>query len=94
MNESLNTRLMFSMAGHSYPGLRLQQIADALNESSSTVLRGLQRMRDDGIAEQTESKTWRLTPRLVQIAIKHAHEVEREERKLADFKSRFSRTTD
>lgn len=51
-------------------------------------------MRDDGIAEQTESKTWRLTPRLVQIAIKHAHEVEREERKLADFKSRFSRTTD
>lgn len=96
MNESLNTRLMFALAGHSYRGLRLKQVAKLVDESSPTTLRGLERMREDGLAEQLqdESKAWRLTPRLIQLAFKHMKELEREDQHFSDFQSRYSRISD
>ena len=91
--QSIFARLLFGLAGHSYRGLRLQQIAEGIGESPSTTLRNLQAMEADGLVEKTplDDKCWRLTPRVVQVSILHSHEVLREEQALQEFKQRYSR---
>lgn len=91
--QSIFARLLFGLAGHSYRGLRLQQIADGIGESAATTLRNLQSMEADGLVERTplDDKCWRLAPRVVQVSIAHSHEVLREEQALQEFKQRYSR---
>lgn len=90
---SITARLLFGLAGHSYRGLRLQQIAEGIGESPSTTLRALQRMAEDGLVERAplEKDSWRLAPRVVQIATAHAQEVMREQSQLDEFHQRFTR---
>lgn len=90
---SIFARLIYGLAGHSYRGLRLQQIADGIGESPSTTLRNLERMAEDGLVEKTphDDKAWRLSPRVVQVATAHAQEVLREQRELDEFNQRFTR---
>lgn len=92
--KSIFARLLFGLAGHSYRGLRLKQIAEGIGESEPTTLRNLQNMEADGLVERAplDDKCWRLTPRVVQISIAHSHEVLREEQALQEFKQRYSRT--
>jgi DNA-binding IclR family transcriptional regulator len=92
--ESIFTRVLFGLAGHSRHGLRLKQIADGIGESPSTTLRNLQRMEADGLVERSpyDKDDWRLTPRVIQLAIAHADEVTHEERQLDEFRRRYSRT--
>ena len=94
MNEqSIYTRILFGLAGHSYRGLRLRQVAEGIGEADGTTLRNLQRMEADGLVERSplDKDNWRLTPRVVQIAIAHAEEVVREEQQLDQFKQRYTR---
>ncbi|EMB2831418.1 TPA: helix-turn-helix domain-containing protein [Stenotrophomonas maltophilia] len=92
--QSIFARLLFGLAGHSRSGLRLKQIADGIGESPSTTLRNLQRLAEDGLVERSpyDQDNWRLSPRIVQIALAHLDEVLREERQLDDFKNRYSRS--
>ena len=92
--QSIFTRLLFGLAGHSRNGLRLKVIADGIGESPSTTLRNLQRMEEDGLVERSpqDQDNWRLSPRIVQIALAHTDEVAREEQALTDFRNRYSRT--
>jgi len=94
--QSVYARLLFGLAGSSYRGLRLGQLAEGIGESSPTTLRNLQRMEDDGLVERSphDKDNWRLSPRVVQIAHAHAAEVAREERALADFTNRYTRSPD
>lgn len=92
--QSIFARLLFALAGHSRNGLRLKPIADGIGESPSTTLRNLQRMAEDGLVERSpyDPDNWRLSPRIVQIALAHLAEVVREEQQLNDFKNRYSRS--
>ncbi|AIL08070.1 MULTISPECIES: helix-turn-helix domain-containing protein [Stenotrophomonas] len=92
--QSIFARLLFALAGHSRTGLRLKPIADGIGESPSTTLRNLQRLAEDGLVERSpfDQDNWRLSPRIVQIALAHQAEVAREERQLDDFKNRYSRS--
>lgn len=83
-----------ALAGHSFDGLRNQQVAEAVGQSAPTTLRDLQALEAIGWAERITGKDerWRLSPRLVQIAIAHSHEVMREEQRLDDFRNRYTRT--
>lgn len=90
---SIYTRLLFGLAGHSRNGLRLAEIASGIGESSPTTLRNLQRMEEDGLVEKVAHLKghWRLTPRVVQMALAHQEEVATEDRITHEFKQRFSR---
>ena len=91
--QSIFARILFGLAGHSYRGLRLQQIADGIGESPGTTLRNLQRMEADGLVERSplDKENWRLSARVVQIAVAHLDEVQREEQQLDTFRQRYSR---
>lgn len=94
MKESIYARLLLALAGHSRNGCRLKEIADRIGEIPSTTLRNLQRLEADGLAERVPQNTelWRLSPRIVQIALAHFDEVQREDQRHADFKNRYSRS--
>lgn len=92
-DTSIHARILFALAGHSYHGLRLAQIAEGIGESAPTTLRALQRALQDGLVEvpPRAEKSWRLSPRIVQIAIQHQTEVMTEEHRLSEFTGRYSR---
>ena len=82
-----------ALSGHSYHGLRLQQVAEAVGQISSTTLRDLKALEAIGWAERAPDSEgcWRLSPRLVQLALAHQHEIERLNRRMDDFTNRYSR---
>lgn len=83
-----------TLAGNSFDGLRLAQVADLVRQSSPTTLRDLQGLESLGWAERIPGKDerWRLSPRLVQLAIAHQNELARLSQKLDDFTNRYSRS--
>ena len=87
-------RLILALSGHSFAGLTLKTIADAVEQSSPTTLRDLQVLEQEGYVEQvpSASKCWRLSPRLVQVAIAHQAELTRLEQSVSQFKTNYSRT--
>lgn len=57
-------RLIFALQGHAFDGLRLKQLADSIKATPSTVLRDLEVLADEGIAERIAGRDeyWRLSP--------------------------------
>lgn len=82
-----------ALAGHNFDGLRNQQVAEAVRQSPPTTLRDLQALEAIGWAERIPGKDerWRLSPRLVQLAVAHQHEVARVTQRVDDFASRYTR---
>jgi len=93
---SLTARLLRALAGNSYRGLRLAQVAGAVGESPSTTLRALQRLAGDGLVELIDpdgaGSHWRLGRLVLQIAHAHHAELEREEQRLREFRHNTTRT--
>lgn len=86
-------RLLWILQGHAFDGLRLKQIAEALNTSSSSAFNDLEMLADEGVAERLPGKPefWRLTPRLIQLARAHEAEVHELHRKVDEFNHRCTR---
>lgn len=82
-----------ALGGNNYDGLRNQQIAEAVQQSPSTTLRDLQSLEAIGWTERIPGKDerWRLSPRLIQLAVAHQHEVARVMQRTDDFTNRYSR---
>lgn len=85
---------VWALQGQSLNGLRLKELAQAVGQSEPTTLRDLNTLAEVGVVERRPDREefWRLSPRLVQIAIAHQHEVAREEQRLNDFNQRYTRT--
>jgi DNA-binding IclR family transcriptional regulator len=86
-------RLLFLLQGHVVEGLRLKPLAEALQATPSTVLRDLEVLADEGIAERIPGREeyWRLTPRLIQLARAHEQEMARWRQRLDEAEQRYSR---
>lgn len=87
-------RVIQALSGHSLSGVRLGEVAGVVQQSSPTTLRDLQALESLGLAERLADKPdrWRLTPRLVQLALAHQRELAREEQRLDEFRNRYSRS--
>ncbi len=86
-------RLIFALQGHAFDGLRLKQLADSIRATPSTVLRDLEVLADEGIAERIAGRDeyWRLSPRLIQLARAHEQELARVRQRLEETEQRYSR---
>lgn len=87
-------RSIFLMQGHCFEGVRLQQLAEALQCSPSTTLRTLEVLQDEGVAERIPGREqhWRLTPRTIQLARALELELAEQQARHDELKARFSRT--
>lgn len=85
--------IVFALAGRSFDGVTLGALAEAVNQSAPTTLRDLNVLQDEGVVERLPNRDthWRLSPRLVQIAIAHNQELLRLQHQVDEFKQRYSR---
>ncbi len=86
-------RLVFALQGHAFEGLRLTQLAQQLGASAPTTLRDLEVLADEGIVERVPGREdfWRLSPRLIQVALAHQDEMAKLDQRISDFQRRYSR---
>jgi DNA-binding IclR family transcriptional regulator len=86
-------RLLFALQGQTFDGLRLTQIAKALECSPTVALRLLAAGLDEGMVERIPEREecWRLSPRIVQIAKSHENEVDKLGRRLSEIDRRYTR---
>lgn len=86
-------RLIFLLKGHAFDGLRLKQIADSAEQSPSTTLRDLEVLADEGLVERLAGNKdrWRLTPKLIQLALAHQAEMAAIQQRFDDTTQRYSR---
>lgn len=84
--------LLFALQGHAFEGLRLKQIAERVGQPEPKTLRDLEVLADEGVVERLPARAefWRLTPRLVQVAIAHQDEVARLRQRTADFEQTYA----
>lgn len=82
-----------ALAGFSFEGRRLKDIAEIVGASAPTALRDLQALEALGRAERVPGKEdhWRLSPRLIQLALAHQQELLRLNQKVSEFTQRYSR---
>lgn len=83
-----------ALSGQTYSGLRLGQVADLVKQSPSTTLRDLRALESLGLTERIpgSDENWRLSPRIVRIAIAHQTELAQLQQRLDDFTHRYSRS--
>lgn len=65
-------QLVNLLAGHELGGLAPSQIARSMDCAASVVTRDLDNLKSAGWAEQTKTETWRLSPHVVQLSLRHA----------------------
>jgi DNA-binding IclR family transcriptional regulator len=88
-------RLLFLLKGHAFNGLRLKQLAEAAEQSPSTTLRDLEVLADEGVVERlaNDKDRWRLTPKVIQLAIAHQAEMAALQQRVDDTTQRYSRSS-
>lgn len=85
-------RLIQALAGHEITGALPSALARELGVSAGCITRDTANLREAGMAEQVpETGRWRLSPQMVQIALKHMTALDRAETRLAEVKNRYSR---
>ena len=85
-------KLITLLAGHEITGLAPAEIARQQACSPSVVTRDIANLQLGGFAEAVpETGRWRLSPQLVQIAVRHMQALDRAEKRLDEVRNRFSR---
>lgn len=86
-------RLINTLAGHEITGRAPSDLARETNCTASTITRDLANLKEAGFAEVVpETGCWRLSPQIVQIAIRHMGALDRATQRLEEVRSRFSRS--
>lgn len=86
-------KLITLLAGHELTGAAPGELARLQNCTPSLITRDLANLAIAGFAEHVpETGRWRLSPQLVQIAIKHMNALDDAERRLAEVRNRYSRS--
>lgn len=80
-----------ALAGHCTDGRRLGEVAADVNSIPSTALRDLQDLEQLGYVQRVPGRDdcWRLTPRLVRIAVATQHELARIKQRLDDIERNY-----
>jgi DNA-binding IclR family transcriptional regulator len=86
-------KVLLALSGHEVTGLAAGEISKELQVSPANVTRDLANLQLAGLAEEIvwTPGRWRLTPKLVQIGVAMLADVEQQEKKLGELKSRYTR---
>lgn len=83
--------VMFALAGNEISGLAPTAVAKGLNVQPSAITRDLANLVIAGVAEKMESGNYRLTPKIVQIAVAFSDELGKAQSKLNEISNRYTR---
>lgn len=86
-------RLINTLSGHEITGRAPSDLARETDCTASTITRDLANLKEAGFAEVVpETGCWRLSPQIVQIAIRHMSALDRAAQRLEEVRGRFSRS--
>lgn len=85
-------QILFLLAGREAEGLPQASIAKAIQTSGSRVHHDLRNLQHGGAIERLANGNWRLSPRVVQIAIAHEAGLARLSSQLDELRNRYSRS--
>ncbi|MCU4481243.1 helix-turn-helix domain-containing protein [Acinetobacter ursingii] len=81
-------KVLKAMRGNSLQGITNQKLCNHLNESPANITRALQTLAEEGLVQQEEDGTYRLSAAMVQMAKSHLQEVERAKARISEFEQR------
>lgn len=84
-------RVMTALAGYEIDGIEPGALAKGLGVSPPLITRDLSNLSLAGWAEKLESGSWRLSPRLIQIASAYSNSMSRARFKLDEIDQRYTR---
>jgi len=85
-------KVIEALSGHEVFGLRLRDVAIAVNAGDPTVLRDLQTLAAGGWARQDDASKWRLGQKPVQIATNFAWGLTQAKQAVSETEQRYTRT--
>lgn len=85
-------RTLVLLAGNEFLGLAPSQIAKSIGTNPSNVTRDLANLKTAGLAEEMDGLgTWRLGPKVVQIALAFSEQSSRMGERVAEIQNRYTR---
>ncbi|TDK66003.1 IclR family transcriptional regulator [Sapientia aquatica] len=84
-------KLVVLLFGHEMHGATLTDVAKWMGVKAPVALRDLDNLQTAGLAEQTETNRWRLTPRLPQKALAMLEAMERAQQRISETRQRYTR---
>jgi len=86
-------KIIQAMSGNELKGVKQSDFVSAFKVSAGTIVRDLDNLETAGWAERVPGleDRWRLTPAVIQIAVRHQQHVMNMQSKLDDVKQRYSR---
>ncbi|MEF9994646.1 MAG: helix-turn-helix domain-containing protein [Acinetobacter sp.] len=86
-------KVLKQLRGHSLTGIKLNEIAKALNENPAQVFRQLQTLIEEGLAMQIDDGSYALGRELVAIAHAHSDEINRAQSHITEHVQRVTART-
>ncbi len=83
-------KVMLSLSGHEFMGLRTSDIAKLNNISMTNASRDLSNLQEAGIAEKMENNSWRLTKLIPKMGLLMLNQIEEQQTKLDNFKNNYT----
>ena len=84
-------KVIEALSGHEVFGIRLKQVALAVEAPGPTVLRDLQTLQEGGWAKQDDDGVWRLGAKPVQIAVHFSWGLDEARKKVDEIQQRYTR---
>ena len=85
-------KVIEALSGHEVFGIRLKEVAVAVNASDPTVLRDLNTLAAAGWAKQDDTNKWRLGQKPVQIATNFTWGLTQAKQAVSETEQRYTRT--
>lgn len=86
-------KTLLALAGNEFRGMKLKEVAVAVDCSASNALRALENLKTAGLADRAphQDDLWMLGPKVVQIAHHFDQALARAQRELDERKQRYTR---
>lgn len=84
-------KVIEALSGHEVFGIRLKEVAAAVQADAPKIFRDLQTLEAGGWASQDESGRWRLGTKPVQIATHFSWGIDEARKRLDEIQQRFTR---
>ncbi len=84
-------KVMQALAGHEFAGMAPKELAAAAGTTQQNITRDLDNLKTAGLAEPMDNGRWRLTPKVIQMAVTFQVHLERVRNRLNEINQRYTR---
>ena len=84
-------KVMQALAGHEFAGMAPKELATAVGTTQQNITRDLDNLKTAGVAEPLDTGRWRLTPKVIQMAVAFQLHLDRAQSRVNEINNRYTR---